>query len=344
MRILLAVVCAAACVLSAAPALASSRVRSSRPATAAVVVAFARAQLGEPYTRGGAGPSAWDCSGLVMAAWAQVGVRLPHNAAAQYAATRRIARSQLAPGDLVFYYRPVSHVAVYVGGGRQVAATHTGSAVKLQPIGSNVAGYGRVPGGRTAVAGATPVQVRTGASHAARVVHRAAAAALATPSHYVVRTGDTLSGISQRARLRTWTQLWRANARTVHDPDLIFPRQVLAIPRRDAPGLAPPAAPVTRRHAAAPARPARHRSGSTGAGETVWDRIAQCESGGNWATSTGNGYYGGLQFTRESWRAAGGTGMPQDASRAEQIRVAQRLQRLQGWGAWPVCSVRAGAR
>ena len=77
-------------------------------------------------------------------------------------------------------------------------------------------------------------------------------------------------------------------------------------------------------------------------GSTVWDRIAQCESGGNWATNTGNGYYGGLQFSLSTWRGYGGTGLPSDASRETQIAIAIKVQAAQGWGAWPVCSREAG--
>ncbi|MGV9255423.1 LysM peptidoglycan-binding domain-containing protein [Streptomyces sp. NPDC003697] len=78
----------------------------------------------------------------------------------------------------------------------------------------------------------------------------------------------------------------------------------------------------------------------------VWDRIAQCESGGNWHINTGNGYYGGLQFAAGTWRAYGGTAYAPTAdraSRSQQIAVATRVQHAQGWGAWPVCSARAGA-
>jgi len=71
-----------------------------------------------------------------------------------------------------------------------------------------------------------------------------------------------------------------------------------------------------------------------------WDAIAACESGGNWAINTGNGFYGGLQFTLSTWAANGGTGMPQNASPAEQIRVAENVLRTQGIGAWPVCGAR----
>jgi LysM repeat protein len=73
-----------------------------------------------------------------------------------------------------------------------------------------------------------------------------------------------------------------------------------------------------------------------------WDAIAQCESGGNWHTSTGNGYYGGLQFTKSTWHANGGSGNPADASRSEQIQVAENVLDSQGIGAWPVCGAHAG--
>ncbi|MFL6122688.1 transglycosylase family protein [Actinophytocola sp.] len=73
-----------------------------------------------------------------------------------------------------------------------------------------------------------------------------------------------------------------------------------------------------------------------------WDAIAACESGGNWATNTGNGYYGGLQFTKGTWEANGGSGNPANASREEQIRVANNVLATQGIGAWPVCGKRGG--
>lgn len=74
-----------------------------------------------------------------------------------------------------------------------------------------------------------------------------------------------------------------------------------------------------------------------------WDAIAQCESGGNWNTNTGNGYYGGLQFTQSTWKAYGGTGSPQGASREQQIAVAERVLQGQGIGAWPVCGQKSGS-
>jgi uncharacterized protein YabE (DUF348 family) len=71
----------------------------------------------------------------------------------------------------------------------------------------------------------------------------------------------------------------------------------------------------------------------------VWDRLAECESGGNWATNTGNGYYGGLQFSLGTWQAHGGTGLPSNASRETQIAIATNLRDAAGgYGAWPACS------
>lgn len=74
-----------------------------------------------------------------------------------------------------------------------------------------------------------------------------------------------------------------------------------------------------------------------------WDAIAQCESGGNWHINTGNGYYGGLQFSLSTWHAFGGSGNPADASREEQIRIAEKVLTSQGIGAWPVCGKRSGS-
>jgi resuscitation-promoting factor RpfA len=73
-----------------------------------------------------------------------------------------------------------------------------------------------------------------------------------------------------------------------------------------------------------------------------WDAVAQCESGGNWAINTGNGFYGGLQFTLSTWRANGGVGNPANATREQQVAVAERVLRSQGIGAWPVCGKHAG--
>ena len=77
---------------------------------------------------------------------------------------------------------------------------------------------------------------------------------------------------------------------------------------------------------------------------SVWDRLARCEASGNWHINTGNGFYGGLQFTLSSWRWVGGTGYPHEHPREVQIRKAERLLARQGWSAWPSCSRTLGLR
>ena len=114
--------------------------------SAAAAVAYARAQVGKPYCYGGAGPGCYDCSGLTMMAWKQAGISLPHSSASQYNVGRRISASELQPGDLIFYYSPISHVSIYIGGGQRISATHTGDYVRVQSLGSSIVGYARPNG------------------------------------------------------------------------------------------------------------------------------------------------------------------------------------------------------
>ncbi|MCY1238372.1 Resuscitation-promoting factor Rpf [compost metagenome] len=80
----------------------------------------------------------------------------------------------------------------------------------------------------------------------------------------------------------------------------------------------------------------------TATSTSTWDALAQCESGGNWSTNTGNGFSGGLQFTDSTWAAYGGTGSAASATREQQIAVAENVQASQGWGAWPACAAKLG--
>jgi len=96
---------------------------------AAAAVSYAMAQIGDAYVYGAAGPSAFDCSGLTMMAWAQAGVGLPHSSSAQMGSGARVGSSDLQPGDLVFYYSPVSHVGMYIGNGMIVHAANPGDGV-----------------------------------------------------------------------------------------------------------------------------------------------------------------------------------------------------------------------
>ena len=103
----------------------------SASGSAGAAVDFAMAQVGEAYVYGAAGPDAWDCSGLTMMAWAQAGVSLPHSSSAQYSSGPHIAASDLQPGDLVFYYQPISHVGMYIGNGMIVNAENPSAGVKV---------------------------------------------------------------------------------------------------------------------------------------------------------------------------------------------------------------------
>jgi cell wall-associated NlpC family hydrolase len=94
------------------------------------------AQVGDAYVYGATGPSAFDCSGLTMMAWAQAGVSLPHSSSAQMGSGTPVSQSDLQPGDLVFYYSPVSHVGMYIGNGMIVHAANPGDGVTTAPVNS----------------------------------------------------------------------------------------------------------------------------------------------------------------------------------------------------------------
>lgn len=171
-----------------------------------------------------------------------------------------------------------------------------------------------------------------------------------------IQPGDSLAKIGA-AHNTTYQRLYDANTYVEH-PDLIYPGNELRIPAaeeqlesRPLPANAHPPAetpkPATTKPVAAPARaaaPVAKPVANYASGGSVWDSLAKCESGGNWAINTGNGYYGGLQFSLSSWRAVGGSGLPSEASREEQIVRGEMLKARQGWGAWPSCSAKLGLR
>jgi LysM repeat protein len=173
------------------------------------------------------------------------------------------------------------------------------------------------------------------------------AAAHQAPAHYTVKAGDTLSGIARQEYGSTaaWPALWWVNRHKVHNPEMIRVGQRLTLsswhPRkawlnraaRAAIPASSPALPVS-----APATGAAPAPASSGG--VNWSAIAACESGGNWSTNTGNGFYGGLQFTEGTWLANGGGQYASSAdlaTPAQQIAVAERVLASQGIGAWPVC-------
>jgi cell wall-associated NlpC family hydrolase len=109
---------------------ASTRGSATGSSKGAKALAYAKAQLGEPYARSGAGPSHWDCSGLTMMAWGSVGVSLPHSSRQQSNRGRPVAKSDLQSGDLVFFYSDIHHVALYAGNGQVIHAPRPGESVE----------------------------------------------------------------------------------------------------------------------------------------------------------------------------------------------------------------------
>ena len=125
---------------AARPTRSAPRTPAAAPAApaasggAAAAVAYAMGQVGDSYVYGAAGPDSFDCSGLTMAAWAQGGVSLPHSSGSQMGSGTPVSTSALQPGDLVFYYSPVSHVGIYVGNGQIVHAANPSTDVQMAPV------------------------------------------------------------------------------------------------------------------------------------------------------------------------------------------------------------------
>lgn len=119
-----------------APGMADAAGAEAPSQRAASAVTYAYAQLGKPYGWGSAGPDAFDCSGLTQAAWGAAGVALPRTSQAQAGAGTSVTRSELAPGDLVFYYSGFSHVGMYVGNGQIIHASRSGTPVRMAPVDS----------------------------------------------------------------------------------------------------------------------------------------------------------------------------------------------------------------
>jgi cell wall-associated NlpC family hydrolase len=235
------------------------------------LVAEARRLLGIPYVAGGSSPATgFDCSGFVQYALRQIGIHAPRTTYEQYAWTSRVSHSQLQPGDLVFssWYGEAAHghVAIYIGGGMMIEASHSGTPVRVEALNgfylAHVDGYGRVPGLGAAVRSYV-------------TAHTAAPRSAARQPSYRTSSTHTITS---------------------------------AVPG-------------------------------------VWQRVAECESSGNWSIADGNGFYGGLQFTESTWLAYGGGAYARSANlatAAEQVAVAERVLASQGVGAWPVCGPRAG--
>jgi LysM repeat protein len=161
-----------------------------------------------------------------------------------------------------------------------------------------------------------------------------------------VEAGDTLSAIAAENGT-TFSRVYDANPELA-DPHVLHAGQQLRIPEagetlasRPLPQPVVEAATIeTASMIVAPA-PATPAPAPVAAGSN-WDRLAQCESGGNWAINSGNGYYGGIQFSLATWRSLGGTGLPSEASRDTQIALGEKLLARSGWGQWPACARKLG--
>ena len=165
---------------------------------------------------------------------------------------------------------------------------------------------------------------------------------------YRVVAGDTLGTIAEKFGYKdqdAWRRIYDANPK-IKNPDLIVPGQRLTIPskRDDVKPRRLPQVQAASRSSSSGTVAAATSASTPAAAPTgsVWTQLAACESGGNWAANTGNGYYGGLQFSLSSWQAVGGSGYPHQASPSTQIAMGHRLQANQGWGAWPGCAAKLG--
>jgi hypothetical protein len=183
-----------------------------------------------------------------------------------------------------------------------------------------------------------PAQPARGRGAAGQGVARGAALPLLPPDqtprgrYHRVEPGDTAASIATAYGLSSKWPVYDAN------PVIVDPAQPpvgawLYIPH---PSMSPQARPR-------PGQPGyTGQPSGTVVVDNIWLQLAACESSGNWGIDTGNGYYGGLQFTLSSWRAVGGAGYPHQAHPMEQIARADYLQRIQGWQAWPMCAGKLG--
>jgi len=175
------------------------------------------------------------------------------------------------------------------------------------------------------------------------------------PASYTVQQGDSLSVIAAHTygKAADWPAVWWVNRHQVANPNQIAPGQRLRLPasgqvpalmaraaRAAIPGTPAASAAVSVPQASPSAAAPVSTAAPASSGGANWSAIAACESGGNWSANTGNGFYGGLQFTQQTWLGYGGGQYASSANLAtpsQQIAVAQRVLAGQGIGAWPVC-------
>jgi len=172
------------------------------------------------------------------------------------------------------------------------------------------------------------------------------------PVTKTVEPGDMLVGIADEYQT-TYVRLFDANPQ-IANPDVINPGDVVRIPATDEQLASRPLPAGVQLPAAqpaatvAPAQPAARQASAPAPAVTsgsVWDNLARCESGGNWAINTGNGYYGGLQFNQATWQSNGGTAYASSAhlaSRQQQIAIAEKVAAGRGFAPWPACAAKLG--
>ncbi|WP_051819249.1 transglycosylase family protein [Streptomyces sp. NRRL S-920] len=242
---------------AAAPKAAPAAPKAAVSGTAAKAVAYALAQRGKPYIWGATGPNAYDCSGLVQAAWRIAGVSIPRTSQAQLAGLKRVSPSQVRPGDLVIY-RGGAHVAMYIGGGKIVEASKPGTSIRtaswrsgwyasaftavVRPAGSTAGGPAdtaapAMPKAKgPAMNKGEPANPRAAAKAKGAEQHRAAPRTGRFPATwdgkaYKVRSGDYLSRIAAQHNISGgWHALYAGNRKTVgSNPHLIHPGQTLRL-------------------------------------------------------------------------------------------------------------------
>lgn len=161
----------------------------------------------------------------------------------------------------------------------------------------------------------------------------------------VIQPGDSLTKIATD-HATTYSRLYDANLSIVH-PDVIHPGESVRIPSAEEQLVSRPLPSVPEQSVAATYQPPTQQTVAPRvavATGDAWSRLANCESGGNPSTNTGNGYYGAYQFSASTWSSVGGSGLPHQASYEEQTARAQMLQARSGWGQWPSCSSQLGLR
>jgi murein DD-endopeptidase MepM/ murein hydrolase activator NlpD len=189
-------------------------------------VSYAKAQVGDRYVYGGNGPSAWDCSALTQASWKKAGVSIPRTSQEQWRKLPKVSLSSLKPGDLIVFYKGATHIGIYTGNGKFVHAANSRRGVVVDSF----SGYYK----NNAIGAVRPAPytaTKTTPVNPPKPTYKPKPKPNNVSGNYVVRSGDTLSGIA-REELGTsdWKPLYEANDDIISNPNLIYPGQRLDMP------------------------------------------------------------------------------------------------------------------